>query len=71
VIDRLDDFVEIGQQILQGLEDIFGEGSGSAEDLERKVPAECVGGSVIGRSAGAEDGVACVVSGDDAAHVWL
>lgn len=60
-----------GEDVLQGLVGFLREGGGSAEDLGVQGPAEVVGGSVVGRSAGGNDGVGLVVGGDDAGHVRL
>jgi hypothetical protein len=74
VLDGLDVLVldvVSGEQVLQGLEGLLGQGVGSAEDLDVQGPAEVVGGGVVRRSAGGEDGVSVVVGGDDAGHVRL
>jgi hypothetical protein len=74
VLDGLDVLildVVSGEKVLQGLEGLLGEGGGSAEDLGVHGPAEVVGGSVIRRRAGGDDGVGLVVGGDHAGHVGL
>lgn len=74
VLDGLDVLVldvVSGEEVLQGLEGLLGEGGGSAEDLGVQGSAEMVGGSVIRRSAGGNDGVGLVIGGNDAGHVRL
>lgn len=60
-----------GEEVLQGLEGILREGGGSAENLGVQGPAELVGGSIVGRSAGGDDGIGLVVGGQNAGHVRL
>jgi hypothetical protein len=74
VIDGLDAVVLDtipSYEILQDLPCFIGKGGGSAKDLDVQGPAKIVGGSGVRRSAGSNDGVGLVVSGNDGSVVRL
>lgn len=60
-----------GEDALQHLHGLLGEGGGSTEDLDVQGLAEIVSRSGVRRSTGANDGVSLVVCGNDASVVRL
>jgi len=70
-LDGLDFDIVATENVLQGVEGLFSKGVGPAEDLGVQGPSESVGFGIILRSAGNDDGIVIVVSGQHTGHIGL